>query len=208
MREAARVEAFSDGVIAIAITLLVLEIRVPEVSHGKLAHALAHQWPSYAAYVLTFFVIGVMWVNHHAMFQQIERIDRALLFLNIGLLMGIAFLPFPTALLAQYLREGGANARIATAIYSVTMAVIGCGYLVLWWYLARNPRLLREGFGAAGAQQAFRRTVIGPSLYAASIVVALIAPKVCLLVYAALAVYFVFPARVSGVAPTNEGGAT
>ena len=207
MRDAARVEAFSDGVIAIAITLLVLEIRVPDVSHGKLAHALAHQWPSYVAYVLTFFVIGVMWVNHHAMFQQIERVDRTLLFLNIGLLMGIAFLPFPTALVARYLRAGD-DARVATAIYSATMVVIGCGFLVLWWYLARNPRLLRDGFGAASAQRMLRRTIIGPALYAASIVVALLAPMLCLVVYAALAVYFVFPARAQDVATSNEGGVT
>jgi uncharacterized membrane protein len=134
-----------------------------------------------------------MWVNHHAMFHEIERIDRTLLFLNIGLLMGIAFLPFPTALLARYLRAGN-DGRVATVIYSLTMVVIGLGFLVLWWYLARNPKLLRPEFGVKSAQRMLRRTVVGPAVYAASIIVALIAPVLCLLVYAAIAVYFVFPA--------------
>ena len=192
MSESGRVEAFSDGVSAIAITLLVLDIHVPDVERGGLAHALAHQWPSYAAFALTFIVIGIMWVNHHAMFQQVTRVDRALLFLNIGLLLGIAFLPFPTALVAKYLREGN-DGRVATAIYSTTMVLIGCGFLVLWWYLGRHAELLRPDFGPAGARVAFRRTIVGPVSYAASIVVALVAPIAALVMYAALAIYFVVP---------------
>ena len=193
MNESGRVEAFSDGVIAIAITLLVLEIRVPEVHDRGLGDALAHQWPSYAAYALTFVVIGIMWINHHAMFEQIVHVDRGLLLLNIMLLMGIAFLPFPTALVARYLREGD-DGRVATAVYAFTMVLIGCGFLALWWYLSRHPRLLRPAFGVAGARQLLRRTVVGPSLYGVSFVVALIAPIAALVVWAALAVYFMFPA--------------
>jgi uncharacterized membrane protein len=205
VNESARVEAFSDGVIAIAITLLVLEVRVPD-AHGGLGDALAHQWPSYVAYVLTFFLIGIMWVNHHAMFREVERIDRTLLFLNIMLLMGIAFLPFPTALMAQYIRHGN-DGRIATAIYSFVSVVIGCGFLALWWYLMRHPQLLRASFGAEGAERAFRRTIIGPVAYAASLVVALIAPLACLVVYAAIAIYFIFPVwgREAPTAATSEG---
>ncbi|MCU1429438.1 MAG: hypothetical protein JWL83_3438 [Actinomycetia bacterium] len=193
MDESKRLEAFSDGVIAIAITLLVLDIHVPDVGHrGGLARALAHQWPSYAAYALTFVVIGIMWVNHHALFAQVVRVNRTLLLLNIMLLMGIGFLPFPTALTARYLRDGN-NGRVATAIYSTTMVFIGLGFLILWWYLSRNPQLLRPEFGARGAQAALRRTVPGPALYAASIVVAVAAPVICLAVYAAMAAYFIFP---------------
>jgi uncharacterized membrane protein len=206
MHETGRVEAFSDGVIAIAITLLVLEIRVPEVRGDEhLSSALAHQWPSYAAYGLTFVVIGIMWVNHHAMFGQVVRIDRTLLFLNIFLLLGISFLPFPTALLARYLREGD-DGRVAAAIYSLTMTYIGVGFLVLWWYLARNESLLHGDFGAAGARRVMRRTVVGPALYGASVVVAVIAPVACLVVYGALAVYFIFPARGQGTTRAGAGG--
>ena len=206
VNESARVEAFSDGVIAIAITLLVLEIDVP--SSGGLWHQLAEQWTSYVAFVLTFFLIGIMWVNHHAMFREVERIDRPLLFLNILLLMGIAFLPFPTALLAAYVREGGNNGRVATAIYSFTSVVIGCGYLALWWYLMRHPRLLRASFGVEGAERAFRRTIVGPAAYALSIVIALIAPLACLVVYALIALYFVFPVwgRPAPATATSDEG--
>lgn len=108
MNESGRVEAFSDGVFAIAITLLVLEIKVPDDAGDRLWSALGAMWPSYAAYVVTFLVIGVMWVNHHTVFQCIARVDRKLLFLNLILLMGVAALPWPTAVVAEYLREGNA----------------------------------------------------------------------------------------------------
>src|SRR5689334_15312958 len=134
-----------------------------------------------------------MWINHHAMFEQIAHVDRGLMLLNIMLLMGIAFLPFPTALVARYLRDGD-DGRVATAVYAFTMVLIGCGFLALWSYLRRHPRLLQPSFGAAGAQRMLRRTVVGPALYGASFVVALIAPYAALVVWAALAVYFMFPA--------------
>src|SRR3954469_17222873 len=101
-----RLETFSDGVFEIAVTLLILEIGVPHVARGDLAHALVKLWPSYATYVVSFFTIGIIWVNHHSQFMQIERADRVLLFLNLYLLMWVAFIPFPTALLAEYLRAG------------------------------------------------------------------------------------------------------
>src|SRR4051795_10160430 len=100
-----RLEAFSDGVMAIAITLLILDVKVPLAEEGRLAHDLAHQWPSYAAYVVTFLVIGIIWVNHHVLFERAAAVTRPIFYLNIFLLMGVAFLPFPTALLAEYLRE-------------------------------------------------------------------------------------------------------
>lgn len=106
MNESGRVEAFSDGVFAIAITLLILEIKVPEGAGEHLWTALGAQWPSYAAYVVSFLVIGIMWANHHTVFGYVARVDRTLLFLNLLLLLVVAALPWPTALLAEYLREG------------------------------------------------------------------------------------------------------
>ena len=143
-----RLEAFSDGVIAIAITLLVLEISVPDATPGKLLDALGDQWPSYAAFVLSFVVIGIMWVSHHSMFERIANVDRRLLFLNLLLLLGIAFLPFPTALLAAYLKQGGENSHLAAAVYSATMAVIGVFFLLMWHHLYLKPELLVAGIGA------------------------------------------------------------
>src|ERR1700759_5013114 len=101
-----RVEAFSDAVIAIAITLLVLEIDVPAGADGTLWHDLTHQWPSYAASLVSFFVIGILWTNHHGLFEHLKKVDHGVLYLNLLVLATIAFLPFPTALLAEHLRTG------------------------------------------------------------------------------------------------------
>ena len=117
-----RLEAFSDGVFAIAITLLVLELHVPETGDRSLARALAHEWPQFAAYLTSFLIIGIMWVNHHSMFREITRVDRPLLFLNLLLLLWTALLPFPTELIARYLRAGGADAHVAAAVYSKARA--------------------------------------------------------------------------------------
>jgi uncharacterized membrane protein len=184
-----RVEAFSDGVMAIAITLLILDVRVPVAEEGDLARALAHQWPSYAAYAVTFLIIGIMWVNHHFLFDRVRAVTRPLLYLNIGLLMGIAFLPFPTALLAEYLRED-ANSHVAAAVYSATMVAIGVGFVALWWHLTRHPELLEEDSDVAVARVALRRSVVGPIVYAGTFALAFVSAPACLIVDALMAVYF------------------
>jgi uncharacterized membrane protein len=185
-----RLEAFSDGVIAIAITLLIIEVAVPESHQGELFDDLIDQWPSYAAYVLSFVVIGIMWVAHHSMFDRIARVDRGLLFVNLLLLLGIAYVPFPTALLADYVREGGTNASLAAAVYSTSMAAIGFAFLLMWVHLLRHPELLAEGVDRSSLQRSIRRSIIGPSIYAASIGLAFISPEACFIVYALVALYF------------------
>src|SRR5215208_4821730 len=113
-----RLEAFSDGVIAIAITLLVLDLRVPQEPADGLGHALWFDlWPNYFAYVVSFIVIGIIWINHHAVIGAVGRADRMTLVLNLLLLMTVAALPFTTSLVAEYLRGGGSNARLAVAVY-------------------------------------------------------------------------------------------
>jgi len=101
-KETARIEAFSDGVFAIAITLLILEIKIPGVGTGDLSRQLLRQWPSYIAFVISFAFIGIMWINHHRLFTHIKRSNNALLFLNLLLLLGVCAVPFPTAVLAQH----------------------------------------------------------------------------------------------------------
>lgn len=135
-----RLEAFSDGVFAIAITLLVLEIKVPP-SGSALGKELLSLWPSYFAYAVSFIVIGAIWINHHAMFDQIVRADHKLLLLNTLHLMLIAFLPFPTAVLAQALHDG-ANEPLATSFYGGTLTVIGVLVTVMWRYASHKHRLL------------------------------------------------------------------
>jgi uncharacterized membrane protein len=185
-----RLEWFSDGVIAIAITLLVLDLKVPAARQGELLHDLAHQWPSYAAYVLSFAVIGIMWVSHHTMFERIQEIDRGLLFTNLLLLLGIAFLPFPTSLLAEYAGQGGSNAHIAAATYSATMTVIGLSFLAIWLHLARHPDLLVEGIDPANLRQSVRRSLVSPIVFGATIGLAFVNALACFVVYGLAAAYF------------------
>jgi uncharacterized membrane protein len=184
-----RVEAFSDGVFAIAITLLVLEVRAPDAGEGDLAGELAELWPSYSAYVVSFAVIGIIWVNHHEIFERIVAVDRPLLFLNLLMLLTVAFLPFPTALLGEYIREGD-NAHVAAAVYSANMTAIGLSFFAMWTYLARVPALLSPGIGTADALRARRSSIVGPVVYGLSIAVAFVSPVACLVIYGVLALYF------------------
>jgi uncharacterized membrane protein len=184
-----RIEAFSDGVFAIAITLLIIEVRPPDSEAGDLAGDLVSLWPSYAAYVVSFVIIGIIWVNHHEIFEGITAVDRPLLFLNLLLLLTVAFLPFPTALLGEYIREGD-NAHIAAAVYGANMTLIGLAFIAIWTYLARVPALIAPDVGARGARRARRAAAVGPIVYALTIPLAFVSPLACLVAYAALALYF------------------
>jgi uncharacterized membrane protein len=192
-----RLEAFSDGVFAIAITLLIIEVRPPNSAPGELAGDLVSIWPSYAAYVVSFAIIGIIWVNHHQIFAGVTGVDRPLLFLNLLLLLTVAFLPFPTALLGEYIREGD-NAHTAAAVYSLNMTVIGLAFIAMWSYLARVPSLLAPEMGAEGARRARRAAMIGPIAYGLTIPLAFVSPVGCLIVYAALALYFAISYTVAG----------
>jgi len=184
-------------VFAIAITLLIIEVRVPHAEAGRLAGDLVELWPSYAAYVVSFAIIGIIWVNHHAIFERITVVDRPLLFLNLLLLLTVAFLPFPTALLGEYIR-GGDNAKVAAAVYSANMTLIGLAFFAVWTDLARVPELMERGFGAADALRTRRSMVVGPVLYGLSILLAFVSPVACLIVYAAVALYFAISFTVAG----------
>jgi TMEM175 potassium channel family protein len=189
-----RIEAFSDGVFAIAITLLVLEIHVPEDPENGLGRALLDQWPAYASYIVSFFVIGIIWVNHHAVFDHLQRADRPLLFLNLLLLLFVAVLPFPTNLLATYMQDGGADERVAAVVYSGTMTGMGLAFGALWTYASRHGRLLGETLSPAEIQRLTRRFVAGSPIYLLSMLVALVSAPACLALNALLAVYYALPA--------------
>jgi uncharacterized membrane protein len=192
-----RVEAFSDGVFAIAITLLIIEVRIPHSEAGHLAGDLGRLWPSYAAYVVSFAIIGILWVNHHAIFHRITAVDRPLLFINLLLLLTVAFLPFPTALLGEYIR-GGDNAHVAAAVYSANMTLIGLAFFAVWTYLARVPELMGPGFGTEDALRTRRSMIVGPVLYGLSILLAFVSPVACLVIYGVLALYFAISFTVAG----------
>jgi len=188
-----RLESFSDGVFAIAITLLVLEIKVPERGGRHLAHDLAQQWPSYLAYVVSFMVIGIIWMNHHAVVDHLREADRPFMGLNLFLLLWIGLIPWPTRLVAEYMRDGGQAERVAALIYSGTMTMMGVAFALLWTYASRGRRLLAVELSDADIARRTRRFTIGAPIYGLSIVVAFFSAPACLVIIAALAVYYAVP---------------
>jgi len=192
-----RLEAFSDGVMAIAITLLVLDLVVPSREelargHESLARALGHLWPSYFAFVVSFMVIGIMWVNHHAMFRMVRKVDRLILFANLLLLLTLSALPFPTRLLAEYLTAGGQDAHVAAAVYSGTMVLASIAYSLLWLTVTRRQELLMPGVDVVVARASVRRFGAGLVAYAVTIGLSFISAPLTLVVHFALAVYYCF----------------
>jgi uncharacterized membrane protein len=188
-----RLETFSDGVFAIAITLLILDVRVPEPD-GRLGQALAHQWPSYAAYVVSFLTIGVIWVNHHYRFSQIAHANRQLMFLNLFLLLVVAAIPFPTALMARYLREGSGQ-HLAAAVYAATYLAMGLAFGAMWRYASRRRELLADHLSDEHVEAIARRNLFGPVAYALAVAAAPLSPYVTFAICAAVAIYYVFPGR-------------
>jgi uncharacterized membrane protein len=185
-----RAEAFSDGVFAVAITLLVLEL-LPIGSGMLTPEVLLHAWPEYFAYVVSFLTIGIMWLNHHTILAHVNRVDRPLLVLNLLLLMGIVAIPFPTALVAEHLLEEGGTA--ATVTYGIVMIAISAGFDGVWVYVVTHARSL----GAALPPSALRRSVPGFTLggvaYAAgTLIAAFWSPVAALVIFGLLAVYYLF----------------
>jgi len=184
----ARLETFSDGVFAIAITLLVLTIAQPS-GYKMLAHQLGERWPSLAAYVVSFAVIGIMWLNHHTVFSHLVHIDRGLFYLNLTLLMTIAFLPYPTEVFGQALRQGE-GARTAAVFYSAVMTINALTWAALWLYASVGRRLLNADFPESQRRTAMVLFTAGTFVYSASIGIAFIDPYLCLGFHGALAVYY------------------
>ena len=168
-----RLEAFSDGVFAIAITLLVLEIRVPAGQGDHLWRALGHEWPSFAGFVVSFVTIGIIWVNHHGLFDSVREVNRPLLFLNLFLLLSVAFIPFTTALMADYLREGQGQ-DVATAVYAGSLLLMGWGFTALGQYLHRKRPPGYEELSEADRRELVVRSTAGWLVYAVAVAVAFV----------------------------------
>jgi uncharacterized membrane protein len=192
---------FSDGVFAISITLLILEIKPPaDVSH--LLHGLVELWPSYLAYALTFLFIGQVWANHHVMFDHIRSADRVVLLLNTLLLMVVAFLPFATSVLAEALREGQGE-RTAVAFYGIAFDVTALTFNAVWQY-ARRQRLLSDALGPAGEAAISRRFQLALAWLAIGAVLGALVPAVGVAVIVAFNVFFWLPIR--GESPRPRTG--
>ncbi len=197
--DTSRLETFADGVMAIAITLLILEVRVPHVEGRGLGAALAHQWPSYAGFVVSFLTIGIIWVNHHHMFKLISRSTHAFLMLNVVFLMTICVLPWPTALVADYVRDPDGR-TVATADYGGGMTSIAVMFNVVWRYAGTNHRLLVPGIADEALAKMNRSYLAGPVVYGSSTLIAFAQPYVSLAIFAGLAVYWLLP----GTGPRAE----
>jgi uncharacterized membrane protein len=196
-KETGRVEAFSDGVFAIAITLLILELKVPlfGVEHGDpssadLWHRLAADWHHYLAFFLSFVSILVMWVNHHRIFSVIRKCDDGFLFWNGLLLMCITVVPYPTALIAEYMDKSAANA--AAAVYSGVGLIIALAFTALWQYAIRGGRLLTPGFREREVADLSRQYRYGPLAYATAFAVSFVSAAASIGLCLAMVVFFAF----------------
>jgi len=202
--EGRRLEAFSDGVFAVAITLLVFNLAVPGPGHEPLGAQLASHWPAFAAYVVSFLTIGIIWVNHHALFQGFSRVDRVLLFLNLLLLFFIVSIPFATTTLASYLKDGGPDAALAAAIYEAVFLGMSLAFGALFWWSIRREHLKMPLTGTQ-ARVALIRFAGGNVVYAAAIGVAFLSAPASLLISALLAVYYMFD-HTPAQEPEADGG--
>jgi uncharacterized membrane protein len=188
-----RLEAFSDGVLAIAITLLVIEIHPPELHQGEtLAHALLAQWPSYLAYMVSFLTIGVVWLNHHRIFTQVHRVDGPLLVLNLNLLLWTALIPFPTAVVAEYLQAGGELAQTAVALYGAVFLLVGLSFGALFAWVTRDDRLVGQLPPREVVRAARIRFMIGAVAYSLALALAFVSPPLALILQGATALYYAF----------------
>jgi uncharacterized membrane protein len=193
-RETTRLEAFSDGVIAIAITLLVLEIRVPhieEASWQMLRQALLDLWPNYLGYIISFAIIGIMWANHHQIFRFIVRTDHYLILTNLLFLFFLATIPFPTALMAEYL--GHPAEKVGIVVYSGWFFLTAISYNLLWFYASRGNRLIDPNADPTAVQTITSRFRLGPPAYGLAFVLAFIDTTASLVVLLVLALLYVLP---------------
>jgi uncharacterized membrane protein len=188
-----RAEAFSDGVFAIAITLLVLGLRLPGPGPhcDSLTCQLLGAWPQYFAYVVSFLTIGIMWMNHHTMLAHVNRVNRPLLVLNLLLLMGVVAIPFPTELVAEHLRDAGGTAAAVT--YGLVMIAVSFGFAGVWIYVVTHASEL----GTGSREDALRQSVPGFTLgllayVAGTLVAAFVSAVAALTIFGLLAVYYLF----------------
>jgi uncharacterized membrane protein len=198
-----RAESFSDGVFAVAITVLVFNLltvadktALPAtltVGSHQGHPGLGHYWPAYLAYVVSFLTIGIMWLNHHTMLAQVSKVNRPVLVLNLFLLMGVVAIPFPTALVADHLTgSAGAHgqAEVAAVAYGLVMIAISVGYASMWLYLAAHQQVLGARRRMHRPRLSTFRFTIGNAGYLAATLIALAAPLVALIIFGLLAVYY------------------
>lgn len=199
-KETGRIEAFSDGVFAIAITLLVLDIKVPHhiqslPHYTRLIDALLQQWPAYLAHFISFVTILIIWVSHHRLFNYIKRSNDTFLFLNGLLLLFVTFVPFPTALLSEYIRSY--DAHVAAAVYSGTYFSVAVVFNLLWRYASHKNRLLDRNCDPCFVKAISKQYLFGPPLYLVALVLSFISAAASVGMCFILALFFAFTGKIS-----------
>ena len=198
-KETGRIEAFSDGVFAVAITLLVLNLQAPPphapmiYQSGKLLGFLGSLAPTYLAFITSFATIGIMWINHHRLYTHIKRADNTLLILNLLLLLIIVFVPFPTALMAEYIGQPDKN--IAALMYSGTFLLMAICFNLVWRYASHKNRLLDPNANLQEVNAITGQYRLGPLFYIVTFALAFFFPLVCVILELLLAMFFSVPGR-------------
>ena len=197
--ETGRLETFADGVFAIAATLLILNVDVSCETPCDLRAQVLHAWPSYVAYAASFVTMGIIWANHHTVMNQIGRADRTFLMLTVLFLMVVAFVPFPTRLVAEHIGDPLiANERTAVAVYGITFTLTAVMFNVVWFYASRGGRLLRADADPRVVRGISRTFVVGPWVYLGLTLAALISPKVGAIGFLLFALFWVIESSVFG----------
>jgi uncharacterized membrane protein len=191
-----RLQTLADGIFAIALTLLVLSLPVPKDSH-RVGHDLLNQWPFYAAYVVSFVTVAIVWINHHALMDSVARADRTLMELTLLLMLFVALVPWPTGLLAAYLRDGSQSSAAAVT-YGIVMMLMAASFTAIWLWLARAEDLTHPHLRKR-IPFAIRRSAIGPATYLAGTVLALASAPAAFALYATAAAFFALSGRTAGL---------
>lgn len=191
-----RLQTLADGIFAIALTLLVLSLPVPKGSR-HLAHDLIRQWPFYAAYVVSFITVAIVWINHHSLMDGIARVDRTLMELQLLLMLFVALVPWPTGLLAEYLRDPR-QSTAAAVTYGIVMMLMAASFTAIWLWLARAENLTHPHMRTR-IQIATRRSAVGPTVYLAGTLLALASAPAAFAVYAAAAAFFALSGRTATI---------
>jgi TMEM175 potassium channel family protein len=191
-----RLEAFADGVFAIAATLLIIDVGVPDQSDEPLRQALLHLWPQYFGYAISFLTIGIMWVNHHRIIRLLERIDERFLFLNLGLLACIAFVPFPTRILAEFVRTDDGNA--AAVLYGITMTTTAIFFFSVWIYASHGGRLLHPEADPRMVSGITRSYLPGAPTYATATLIGLVSAELSAALFGLIAAFYMLSSAFFG----------
>jgi uncharacterized membrane protein len=198
-----RLEAFSDGVFAVAITLLALNLFVPGPGHGHLLMQLGDRWPSFVAYLISFFTIGIIWVNHHEFVKNIAVIGRTLLFLNLVLLLFVVMIPFATGTMAEYLTAGGQDSHVSMALFAGVYEGMGAAFGALFLYTVRRGHTL-YAIEPEARRAVMLRFTFGAFAYLAAIAVGFFAPPISLGIVGLVAVYYIVDRTPGADAPAAQ----